>query len=179
MMTSPQGVNAVAVGAVAAGLLFVWSGIKGSSITKTFQSLIKGQQPTGATDYPIGTPQGGTGADTSPSGGTNAVGGTVAQNQAIGRQLAAAYGWSTGAEWDALVQLWDHESGWSNTAKNPTSGAYGIPQALPAAKMGAAANPPTSSASAQIAWGLSYIKSRYGSPSKAWAAWQSRSPHWY
>lgn len=172
-------VNAVAVGAVGAGLIFIWSGLKGSAISKTFQSLIKGEQPSGQTDYPITTPQGGSGGQTPTSGGTDAVGGTAAQNKAIAQQLAAPYGWSTGREWDALVELWQHESGWNNKAKNPSSGAYGIPQALPASKMGAAANPPTSSASAQIKWGLSYIKSRYGSPSKAWAAWQSRSPHWY
>lgn len=173
-----EGVNPVAAGAVGVGLVFIWSGVKGSSITKVFQSLIQGQKPDAGNDHPVSTPQGGSAADTAPSGGTDAAGGTVAQNKAIGQDLAASYGW-TGAEWDALVQLWDHESGWRNTAKNPSSGAYGIPQALPASKMGAAANPPTSSASAQIKWGLSYIQSRYGSPSKAWAAWQSRSPHWY
>jgi hypothetical protein len=34
-------------------------------------------------------------------------------------------------------------------------------------------------AATQIAWGLSYIKSRYGSPNSAYSAWLSRSPHWY
>lgn len=170
-------VNPVAVGAVGVGLIFIWSGMKGSSITKTFQSLLQGQKPAADNAHPIGTPSGSNSTE-NPQSGTDAVGGTAAENQAIGKQLAASYGWS-GSEWDALVQLWDHESGWNNHAKNPSSGAYGIPQALPASKMPTAANPPTSSASAQITWGLSYIKSRYGSPSKAWAAWQSRSPHWY
>src|SRR5262249_27562945 len=62
-------------------------------------------------------------------------------------------------------------------ARNPTSGAYGIPQALPPSKMGAAANPPISSAVAQINWGLGYIKSRYGSPEAAWA--HELAYHWY
>lgn len=177
-MPDGGGVNPVAAGAVAAGLIFIWSGIKGSSVIKVFQSLIRGQKPDASAVYPIGTPQGGSGDGAPAAGGTDAVGGTAAENKAIGQQLAAAAGW-TGREWDALVQLWEHESNWNNKAKNPSSGAYGIPQALPASKMGAAANPPTSSASAQIKWGLSYIKSRYGSPTKAWAAWQSRSPHWY
>jgi hypothetical protein len=176
-MAADKGVNAVALGAVAAGLVFIWSGIKGNSIVKTFQSLIMGQKPSDANVYPISTPQGGSGGETAPDGGTDAVGGTPEQNKAIGKQLAAAYGWDSGAQWDALVKLWNRESGWNNKARNPSSGAYGIPQALPASKMGAAANPPTSSASAQIKWGLSYIKSRYGSPTAAWA--HETSAGWY
>lgn len=176
----PSGnVNPVAVGAVGVGLIFIWSGVKGSSVTKVFQSLIQGQRPDAGNDHPVGTPMGsGSSGGSSPSpGGTDAAGGTVAQNKAIGKQLAASYGWDSGAQWDALVWVWDHESGWNNKAKNPSSGAYGIPQALPASKMGADANPPTSSASAQIKWGLSYIKSRYGSPVAAKAFWQSHN--WY
>jgi hypothetical protein len=172
-----SGVNPVAAGAVAVGLIFIWSGMKGSQLTKTFQSLVMGQQPTGDNAYPIGTPTSSDSTAGTPPGGTDAVGGTASENKAIGKQLAASYGWDSGAEWDALVWVWDHESNWNNKAKNPSSGAYGIPQALPASKMGATANPPTSSASAQIKWGLSYIKSRYGSPSKAKAFWLAH--HWY
>lgn len=172
-----QGVNPVAAGAVGVGLIFIWSGVKGSSITKVFQSLIQGTKPETGNDHPIGTPTGGSSPSAPSTGGTDAVGGTKGQNQAIGKQLAASYGWDSGAEWDALVWVWDHESGWNNKAKNPSSGAYGIPQALPASKMGAEANPPTSSASAQIKWGLAYIKKRYHSPVGAKAFWQSH--HWY
>jgi hypothetical protein len=86
----------------------------------------------------------------------------------LGRAMAAQRGWS-GTQWDALFQLWQRESGWNRLARNPSSGAYGIPQALPASKMGPAANPPTSSAAAQIAWGLGYIASVYGNPVAAWA----------
>jgi hypothetical protein len=79
------------------------------------------------------------------------------------------------------VSLWNRESGWSNTAENPSSGAYGIAQALghgPTNQYPAGpANPPVSSASAQIAWGLSYIKQTYGSPSAAWA--HEESEGWY
>lgn len=169
-------VNAVAAAASATGLVFIWSGIKGASILSTLQSIIQGHQPTPANAHPITVPSGDSSSPSSdPAAG--AVGGTVAQNQAIAKLLAAKYGWSSGAEWDALVWLWQHESSWSNTAKNPTSGAYGIPQAWPASKMGAAANPPTSSASAQISWGLKYIKDRYGSPAKAKAFWQSHNSY--
>lgn len=173
------GVNAVAAAATATGLVFIWTGLKGGSVLRTFQSLIQGQRPTAGTPtYPVGTPTGGGSASAdSSTPSSDAPGGTVAQNKAIGKQLAAAYGWSTGAEWDALEKLWTRESGWNSKARNPSSGAYGIPQALPASKMGTAANPPTSSASAQIKWGLAYIRGRYGSPTAAWAHEQSAG--WY
>lgn len=106
---------------------------------------------------------------------------SAAKNQQIGKMLAASYGWSTGTEWDDLVRLWDQESGWSNTAENPTSHAYGIPQALPYTKMPKPAWPPSAGGSAdptsQISWGLSYIRSTYGSPSAAWA--HEQADNWY
>jgi hypothetical protein len=115
-------------------------------------------------------------------------GGTPSANQALGQQMAAAppYNW-TGPEWPALQALWTRESGWSNTAKNPSSGAYGIAQALghgptnqyPGGQY-AAANPPpvgTSDAGTQIAWGLNYIKSTYGDPIAAEA--HENSAGWY
>ena len=95
---------------------------------------------------------------------------SAAQAQAYARSRLGAYGWGA-AQMPPLIRLWNQESGWNRFARNPTSGAYGIPQALPPSKMGAAANPPTSSAAAQINWGLGYIKTRpgYGSPAAAWA----------
>jgi resuscitation-promoting factor RpfB len=111
----------------------------------------------------------GYGGSSIPSINTNAIGGSITKNQAIAKILAAGYGWSTGQEWADLVSLWERESGWNNHAKNPSSGAYGIPQSLPASKMGTLANPPVSSASAQIAWGLKDIKQTYGDPVGAWA----------
>jgi len=92
---------------------------------------------------------------------------SVSGNVAIGQQLAAADGW-TGQQWDCLHSLWMQESSWSNTADNAQSGAYGIPQALPATKMPAAALPPQNSAASQIRWGLGYVASRYGTPCVAW-----------
>lgn len=84
-------------------------------------------------------------------------------------------------EYQCLVQLWDRESGWRVNADNPTSDAYGIPQALPGSKMASAGADWKTNAITQVKWGLSYIKGRpdYGTPCKAWALWQSRSPHWY
>lgn len=164
-------VNGLGVAAVAAGALLLWSGIKGASVTTSLRDLIGGKSPAGTQAYPLTAATGG-GAGSGGSaaaGNTGAGSASAAKNQAIGRMLATPYGWSTGQQWADLVSLWNQESGWNNTAQNPSSGAYGIPQSLPASKMGAAANPPMSSATAQIAWGLQYIRDRYGSPSAAWA----------
>lgn len=93
-------------------------------------------------------------------------------NVELGRQMAAGYGW-TGAEFDALNRLWTQESGWRTDARNPTSGAAGIPQALGHALPPGYATDP----SVQIAWGLDYIRGRYGSPSAALAFEQRNG--WY
>jgi hypothetical protein len=96
--------------------------------------------------------------------------------QAVGRLLAADRGWGTN-QFDCLNSLWTKESGWRWNAQNPSSDAYGIPQALPGSKMasvgtGWATNPVT-----QIKWGLNYIAGRYGTPCAAWA--QSQAVNWY
>jgi TP901 family phage tail tape measure protein len=109
--------------------------------------------------------------------GTTAGAVTIGTNQALGQQMAAAYGW-TGAEWNALNQLEMMEAGWNNRARNPSSGAYGIPQALPESKLpfaGTAAG--GSDAGAQIGWMLNYIKGRYGDPIAALA--HENMVHWY
>ncbi|MGO1260747.1 MAG: G5 domain-containing protein, partial [Bifidobacterium mongoliense] len=96
---------------------------------------------------------------------------TPAQAQAYAAGAAAQYGW-TGQQWRDLVTLWNHESSWSWSAQNPTSPAYGIPQANPGSNMSLFGANWRDDASVQIAWGLNYIKGRYGSPSAAWAYWQ-------
>lgn len=105
-------------------------------------------------------------------------GGSSGGAQKLGETMAAAYGWS-GAQWAALRSLWQGESGWNPRALNASSGAYGIPQALPASKMAAAGSDWKSNPATQIKWGLSYIHQRYGTPAAAYSAWLSRSPHWY
>ena len=57
---------------------------------------------------------------------------------ALGQQLASAYGWGSGPEWTCLDELWTRESGWRMVWNYAGSGAYGIPQALPASKMASA-----------------------------------------
>jgi len=107
--------------------------------------------------------------------GTPSGGGPSVQ---IGRVLAAAMGW-TGAQFSALFNLWMGESGWRWNALNASSGAYGIPQSLPASKMAAAGADWRTNPATQIRWGLAYIKSVYGSPLNAYRMWLARSPHWY
>jgi hypothetical protein len=62
-------------------------------------------------------------------------------------------------------------------ATNPSSGAYGLGQALPAGKMSAAGANWRDDAATQIRWAYNYMNSRYGSPNAAWAFWQGH--HWY
>jgi resuscitation-promoting factor RpfB len=101
-------------------------------------------------------------------------------NVRLGQRMAAARGWA-GWQWTCLYLLWDRESGWSRTAENPRSGAYGIAQALghgPTNQYPAGpANPPASSARAQIGWGLGYIAGTYGTPCGAWG--QEQNAGWY
>jgi hypothetical protein len=163
--------------AAGGGVILLWSGLRGKSWSGTLRDVISGRKPESSpvTTAIVTAPQ-----SASASGqfsGLLPAGGSATKNKAIARALTAPYGWSTGAQWNALDQLWTRESSWNNRAKNPTSGAYGIPQSLPGSKMGALANPPTSSAGAQIKWGLKYIKQRYGSPVAAWAHEQANG--WY
>ena len=69
------------------------------------------------------------------------------------------------------------ESGWNYTATNPSSGAYGLVQALPGSKMASAGADWRTNPITQINWGISYMNGRYGSPCGAWSFWQSHG--WY
>ena len=98
---------------------------------------------------------------------------SVSQAQTYAAAAAAQRGW-TGAEWDAIVWLWNKESGWRWNAANPYSSAYGIPQALPGSKMGAGWQ---DDGAVQIDWGLSYIAQRYGTPTNCKRIWEQQG--WY
>ena len=92
------------------------------------------------------------------------------------RAMVAERGWGAG-EFDCLDSLWQKESGWSTSADNPSSSAYGIPQALPGSKMASAGADWKTNPRTQIAWGLGYIADRYGSPCAAWS--HSKANNWY
>jgi len=95
--------------------------------------------------------------------------------RAYAESILGNYGWST-SQYGCLDTLWDYESGWNVHAAN-SSGAYGIPQALPGSKMATAGPDWENNYQTQIKWGLSYIKNRYSSPCGAWSFWQDH--HWY
>jgi hypothetical protein len=96
--------------------------------------------------------------------------------QAIAQALLPTFGFDS-SQMSCLVPLWMGESGWRVTAENTSSGAYGIPQALPGSKMGSAGADWRSNAATQIEWGLGYIRDRYGSPCGAWGFKQGHG--WY
>lgn len=175
----------IALAAAGVGAVLVWSGINNNGVFDTLLSLLRGTKPTPGTPqaFTLGAAPGGT--DTAGTGGAGlgtaaqnlvgdvtgttddtapaAAGGSNAQNQALGKQLAASYGWGSGAEWDALNWIAMDESGWNDTIVNKSSTASGIAQNIngwsPSYQKGNAAQ--------QITWMLNYIKSRYGDPIKA------------
>jgi len=195
-------VNGFSLAYTAIGGVVLWSGIKGETISATFKGLLSGTAPSSDGTQTISTaaPPASASVQADLNTGTSipgvtvgipagvAAGGSAAANQNIAKLLAAPYGWSSGAQWAALVSLWESESSWSNTIWNTTAPcdngahAYGIPQAcghgvvkagLPAGTTcpypaGNPGNPPAcggvSNAIAQITWGLAYIKAQYGSP---------------
>jgi len=108
----------------------------------------------------MGAPRGRTAAPANSS---------VGASQQYARQQLAARGFGDN-DFQALVNLWNKESGWNPTARNKGSGAYGIAQMMPM-------HGRVEGAQGQIDWGINYILRRYGSPSAAWA--HSQRTNWY
>ena len=96
--------------------------------------------------------------------------------KAAARAMLAEFGFAD-SQFSCLSSLWTRESNWLYTATNPSSGAYGIPQSLPASKMASAGADYRTNPVTQIRWGLGYIKQVYGTPCRAWA--HSQSTGWY
>ncbi len=141
-------------------------------------------------------PQGGGQAPPAPGPGPGPPPAGSAQN--IAKMLLSRFGW-TPAQMPPLVSLWTQESGWRTDARNPSSGALGIAQALghgtadTAGSLGNEYGPDkgnwfgmtktemqaanSGSALQQIRWGLGYIKARYGTPAAAWA--HEQRFNWY
>ena len=105
--------------------------------------------------------------------------GTAAYAQWHAKRLMSTsrYGWKATAQYVCLVNLWTRESHWNYRSHNKSSGAHGIPQAMPGSKMRVAGTDWMTNPVTQIRWGLGYIKSRYGSPCGAWSHF--RSHNWY
>ncbi|MGP3534995.1 phospholipase [Microbacterium sp. RD1] len=97
--------------------------------------------------------------------------------KAYAAQLAAErYAWGSD-QFSCLASLWQRESSWNYQALNASSGATGIPQALPGSKMASFGGDWATNAATQIAWGLDYIDRAYGSPCAAWG--HSQATNWY
>lgn len=185
---------------IGVGIGFAYGGITGKSPIQMLHAAVLGQNPkntpvTQGINYgPLpSTP------NMPGSGGSGDAGQQPANAaQAIAKNLMPSYGWNDPADWTALVNLWNMESGWNNLAWNSSSGAFGIAQALGHGVAGQDANVnipsagrvvnvneyPTHAANsgdptAQIEWGMNYIKQRYGNPQMAWAHEMSNNPHWY
>lgn len=96
---------------------------------------------------------------------------SVAQVQSMARQMVPA------DQFQCFSNIVNHESTWNYRATNPSSGAYGLVQALPGSKMSSAGADWQTNPATQIKWGLSYMNASYGSPCGAWSFWQAN--HWY
>lgn len=101
---------------------------------------------------------------------------TTGDPRDVARAMLASHGFGQD-QFSCLDSLYTKESGWNVHADNPSSSAYGIPQALPGSKMSSAGSDWADNPATQIKWGLGYIKDRYGSPCAAWG--HSVSNNWY
>ena len=180
------------------GIAFVYGRITGKSPVQMLHLAVLGQNPKNvAASNPItGDLPSAANAYTPGPGGQDAGQQPSGTAQKIAQGMMSSYGWNDPADWNALVELWNKESGWNNLAWNSSSGAFGIAQALGhgVAGQGAYVNVPMAGRvidvneypthaanagdpTAQIQWGLDYIKSRYGSPQMAWA--HETANNWY
>ena len=100
----------------------------------------------------------------------------VGEIQSYTHSLVLSYGWSE-ADYQALVLLVNRESSWNPYSVNKKSKACGLFQAYPCSKMAKYGKDYRTNYKVQVAWGMDYIKNRYGTPQKAWSFWQSH--HWY
>lgn len=94
----------------------------------------------------------------------------------IARAMLADFGFGAD-QFGCLDSLWTRESHWNPAAHNSSSGAHGIPQAMPGSKMASVGADWQTNPVTQITWGLGYIRDRYGSPCGAWSHSEARG--WY
>lgn len=125
----------------------------------------------------VETPKPTTSSDSSSGSASYGPVTPAGEAQQIAHDMVIARGWSEG-QFTCLVNLWNRESGWNAAVSNASSGAYGIPQALPGSKMSAAGADWQTNAATQIDWGINYyIAPRYGTPCGAWD--HSEANGWY
>ncbi len=80
-------------------------------------------------------------------------------------------------QYSCLDEIAIHESNWNPHDYNASSGAYGIPQALPGSKMSTAGADWLDNPVTQVKWMIGYVDGSYGSACSAWTFWQAH--HWY
>jgi hypothetical protein len=97
-------------------------------------------------------------------------------NRATGCALMLQAGFKID-QFPCLNKLFNRESGWNHKAYNSSTGAYGIPQALPGSKMASVGADWKTNPATQIKWGLGYIEGRYSTPCGAWQ--HSENTGWY
>lgn len=141
-----------------------------SSTPKPPSSTSTTSKPTTPTTTKTSTP---TKPATSSSSSSVGMGdnATPAQAQAIAKEIVPS------GQYACFANIISHESSWNVHAVNPSSGAYGLAQALPASKYSEFGSDWRNSATIQIKWALAYMTSRYGSPCAAWTFWQNHN--WY
>lgn len=169
-------VDGAGLGAVLAGSVFLYAGIRGKTVLGSLQAVVQGKSPsTAAAANQIG-PGDSAGTPGGTSGNSGAAPSTSNAQQAL-QQAAAQFGWGSGAEWQALQHVEMQEAGFNIHAKNPSSGAYGMAQFIngPSEYYTYGGNPDT--AGGQAIAMCNYIKQRYGDPIAAWAHEQSAG--WY
>ncbi|WP_206441817.1 transglycosylase SLT domain-containing protein [Streptomyces boncukensis] len=94
---------------------------------------------------------------------------STAEIQSMARQIVG------GGQYQCFSNIVERESGWNYKATNPSSGAYGLMQALPGTKMASAGADWRTNPATQLKWGLGYMNERYGSPCEAWSFWQANN----
>jgi hypothetical protein len=115
--------------------------------------------------------------DQAPGGAVTATEDLTTQDpRTIARAMLGQFGFSSD-QFSCLDSLYVSESDWNVHADNPSSSAYGIPQALPGSKMASAGPDWEHNAATQIRWGLGYIRDVYGTPCAAWSFKQGNN--WY
>lgn len=124
---------------------------------------------TGGGAMPTSSQQSTSGGATTSSGDSPAPASSnkISALQNYAKKLLKQYGWSS--EWNSFNKLVNSESSWNVKATNPSSGAYGLAQALPASKYNSAGSDWKTNGSTQLRWMMDYIKDRYGDPNKAWS----------
>ncbi|MFF4233726.1 transglycosylase SLT domain-containing protein [Streptomyces sp. ISL-1] len=127
------------------------SALVGTALVVSSAAMVLGANPAGAAEAPA-----------APSGSPKAI-----AQKMIG----------DATQFECFSKIVSHESNWDVNAANPSSGAYGLVQALPGGKMASAGADWKTNPKTQIKWGLDYMKERYGSPCGAWASWQAQG--WY